>query len=321
MPRLNRLPALEVIRGLKGVLDFYYWKGIPCVRKWPRTPPSHRTAKSLAAAALFGAVVHAYALVGGAVKALFDQDAADQPRTGRDLYVSAVFGHLHDPIMSDFLTLLTEATASLATLTSLVNALLSEDTDQLLVLPAYDGANWQPLLVDAQRHLQADILSSALPTDAATDAHQVTQNTALALIEKLEKALQSVATDRLKVRGEDQLFSFNDTLLSTKSETISGANGWIRSHTPPANHIWAITNICTKDITSPTTKTLMALLRDVTAVIFHEHFFDVPANVRVCVHSHQFLTPGDVVETYLVGSLAGDTCLIELTGYDMTRET
>lgn len=96
MAKLRALPSLEVIGILRGKLDYYYWKGIPCVRKWPFIPMSSRTPASLASAQLFGQIVQGWALVGGEVKTLYIEAAADQPRTGRDLYVSGVLGHLHE---------------------------------------------------------------------------------------------------------------------------------------------------------------------------------------------------------------------------------
>lgn len=89
------MPGEEIIGSLKGVLDFYYWKGLACVRAWPHTPMSSRTQASLDSAHLFGEIVQGWALVGGAVRDLYTADAADQPRTARDLYVSGVLGHLH----------------------------------------------------------------------------------------------------------------------------------------------------------------------------------------------------------------------------------
>lgn len=95
MPVLSGLPSTEIIGALKGTLDFYYWKGLPCVRSWPHTPMASRTQASLDSAHLFGSIVQGWALVGGSVKYLYNADAADQNRTGRDLYVSGVLGHLH----------------------------------------------------------------------------------------------------------------------------------------------------------------------------------------------------------------------------------
>lgn len=96
MARLKVLPGLDVIRGYKGVLDFYVRRGVPCVRRWPYTPKSRRTPGSIAAAALFGEIIKGYNLLGDGPLQAFRDEAADQPRTARDLYVSAVFGHLHE---------------------------------------------------------------------------------------------------------------------------------------------------------------------------------------------------------------------------------
>ncbi len=36
MAKLHTLPPEEIIKGLRGILDFYYCRGIPCVRRWPK---------------------------------------------------------------------------------------------------------------------------------------------------------------------------------------------------------------------------------------------------------------------------------------------
>ncbi len=133
MAKLKALPSLEVINVLKGTLDYYYWKGIPCVRKWPHIPHSSRTQPSLDSAHLFGVIVQGWALVGATAKALYAEAAADQPRTGRDLYVSGVLGGQHEASMSDFLDLLTECKDYLAALQALLGPLGSVDTDDLQI--------------------------------------------------------------------------------------------------------------------------------------------------------------------------------------------
>lgn len=42
MAVLTGLPAPEVIIGLRGVLDFYLWKGLAVVRTWPKKPAGSR---------------------------------------------------------------------------------------------------------------------------------------------------------------------------------------------------------------------------------------------------------------------------------------
>lgn len=96
MARLTALPSLDIIHGFQGILDFYLWKGLPCARKWPYTPPSHVTEGTLAARAIFGAISQGYSLLGEGALQAFQDDAADQPRTARDIYMTAVYGHLHE---------------------------------------------------------------------------------------------------------------------------------------------------------------------------------------------------------------------------------
>lgn len=76
------------IMGMKGKLDFYYWKGIPVVRKWPYTPPSHISPRTRLAQVKFSAVSHQYSQQG---KVAIDAEAAmaDQSQTTpRDYYVA-----------------------------------------------------------------------------------------------------------------------------------------------------------------------------------------------------------------------------------------
>jgi len=42
MAVITRMPHQGIISGFKGILDFYYWMGIPCVRTWPRKVGTNR---------------------------------------------------------------------------------------------------------------------------------------------------------------------------------------------------------------------------------------------------------------------------------------
>lgn len=148
MPKLTKLPSLDIIHGFRGILDFYLWKGIPVVRKWPVNPKSHHSEATKAAAATFGAVSHAFSLIGPTPLTAYTDDAADQTRTPRDIYMAAKYGNLHEANMSDFLGLAIEIRDSLANLEDVLHALGSVDTDDL----------------------KMDVKESALPSGAATDA-------------------------------------------------------------------------------------------------------------------------------------------------------
>lgn len=64
-----------------------------------------------------------------------------------------------------------------------------------------DGVTYRPPLIDAAGHVQVDVVSSALPTLAATSTKQDTMITALQLIDDLRAALAAVGTDRLNVNA------------------------------------------------------------------------------------------------------------------------
>jgi len=159
MPRLKNLPSLDIINGFRGIVDFYLWKGLPVARLWPRNPKSHHSPATIAAAAVFGVILKNYHLLGGTLLDAFEADAADQTRTGRDIYVSAMLGNLHEVIMSDFETMLGECVTALQLIDDMQAALASIDTDRL----------------------QVNVKESSLPSGAATNA-------------KLDEIIQALAT-------------------------------------------------------------------------------------------------------------------------------
>jgi len=297
--RLTALPSIDIIRGFKGTIDFYLWRGLPCARKWPRRAPGRRTDAEIASSALFGEVSTNYRLLAPLALAAFQEAAKDQPRTARDLYISAVYGHLHEASMSDFLTLLTECRDFLDALTAILHALGSVNTDDL----------------------QVDVKTSALPDGAATLTEQQTQTAALELLEDLRGPLASIATDRLQVRGQDQLFSYYSALNSIRSAALSGANGYLDSATPPAGQSWKITNICVVDATSPCTAIRFYTRVGVTTYDLHWDTAAFAAGERHTWQGEVYLDAGDVIRVYFIGALAADTCVIRLFGHIMTLET
>lgn len=42
MAKITKMPSLAIIDGFKGVVDFYIHDGIPCARRWPRSPGLRR---------------------------------------------------------------------------------------------------------------------------------------------------------------------------------------------------------------------------------------------------------------------------------------
>lgn len=298
MARLKALPSLDIIRGFKGVIDFYLWRGLPCARKWPRRAPGRRTEAEIASSALFGIITSNYRLLAPLVLAAFQEAAKDQPRTARDLYISAVYGHLHEASMTDFLTLLTECRDFLEALTAILNTLGSVDTD----------------------HLLAQVQASALPDGAATLAEQETQTTALQAIDDLRNALATVHTDELQVRGQDQLFSFAAPLGDRVTGNPDPATFQLSSSIVPAGQVWVVTTIVGVDYSTPLTAMYFSLLRGVTG-------YEVWGQVRAfgiadygVWAGHLYLQENDHIAIAYGGALVTDTCGLFLNGHIMTKE-
>lgn len=72
------------IYGLKGILDFYFWKGIPVVRKWPVTTPSKLTPNTRAQWSVFGYITQQWPNTSPAVADALSEMAAGTQRVPRD---------------------------------------------------------------------------------------------------------------------------------------------------------------------------------------------------------------------------------------------
>lgn len=97
MPRMPVLPPTNTIMGLKGVLDFYTWRGIPCVRSWPSPPKLPRAPLVQQQTALMADYVARLKYI--------DPKFVDDARTftsgtnwsWRDMTIRAAWGHLVQP--------------------------------------------------------------------------------------------------------------------------------------------------------------------------------------------------------------------------------
>lgn len=299
MARLPALPSLEIIQGFKKIIDFAVWKGLPYARAWPRFRRAKLTTASIAAATLFGQIIKSYALLAALAHAFFNEDAKDQPRTPRDIFVSAVYGHLHEASMSDFLTLLQESRDFLEDLTALLNALDSVGADELDV----------------------NVEDSVLPDGAATAAHQVTQNASLATIASIADALQSIDTDALQIRGRDQLFSFKDRYKQTLSHTkVAAGNKNLVFSIVPGGELWVVTTVCAVNTSGVTTYTSVAQYDAITTCTLKRQ---VPAAAQEAVvwSGHAFMLNPDRIFVAFNGCADGDVLLATAVGYKMTLET
>lgn len=80
------MPSLKIINGFKGTLDFYYYMGIPCVRKWPRSQGNSQTPASIAQWPVFRKAAEVWNLISPEVRQAYFDMAVGTNLTARDIF-------------------------------------------------------------------------------------------------------------------------------------------------------------------------------------------------------------------------------------------
>ncbi len=135
------------------------------------------------------------------------------------------------------------------------------------------------------------------------------------------RAVRGHTDGTVQVRGEDQLFSIEKVVAQRVTAAISGPDGFVASLGCPAGRYWVITNVAAQDATSASTARHLTTVHDGTGIVFDAHRVAIAAGEWLAWHGHVFLDAEDVIRAYFIGGLAGDTCTIDITGYQMTIET
>ncbi|GAI32170.1 unnamed protein product [marine sediment metagenome] len=89
MAKIKALPGKDVIGGFRGVLDFYVWCGIPCVRSWPRSPGQQRAPLVEQQWPIFGFSGTYWNHLPLEIKEAYNQMAAGVPTTGREIFTKS----------------------------------------------------------------------------------------------------------------------------------------------------------------------------------------------------------------------------------------
>jgi len=187
-------------------------------------------------------------------------------------------------------------------------------------LLAWDGTAYRPITIDAAGHVQIDVLTSGLPAGAATAANQALILAQVQAIEDLTHALQSVNTDALQVRGEDQVFSYARPLGDRVMGNPYGIYFQQDSGIVPAGEVWVVTTVVGVDYTRVLTGMTWGLVRGVVG-------YEVWGSTRAFAvaeygvwSGHLYMEEGDHLTISYTGAQAADTCGIFLNGYIMTKE-
>lgn len=94
MARLIALPGQAIISGLKGKVDFYLWKGIPCARKWPIWPDRKPYPLEKIAQDTFAYSVKSWPAQPEFLRSQFQRMAAGTPFSPRDLFMRSYLSGL-----------------------------------------------------------------------------------------------------------------------------------------------------------------------------------------------------------------------------------
>lgn len=89
MAKIKKMPGLKIINGFKGILDYYFYMGIACVRKWPSKPTKIRSEAVRAQWANWRFASQTWNKLSQEVRAAYCFTAQESNLTGRDLYMKS----------------------------------------------------------------------------------------------------------------------------------------------------------------------------------------------------------------------------------------
>lgn len=184
----------------------------------------------------------------------------------------------------------------------------------------WDGIDWRPGTIDAAGHPQIDVLTSGLPAGAATAANQATMITALQLIDDLRNALQSVNTDAIQARGENQLFSYREPLVAVGNLVTPGAGDYnVDLAGCTAGQVWVVTTIMA--INTVSVCTWIGLINRTGAVSYFLKRDDSPTITEgISWAGHTYLENPDFIRARFIGCGGADNLSVYVTGYRMNKE-
>jgi len=89
MAIIKEMAGKKVIDGFRGVIDFYYYMGLPIARAWPRSPGKKRSPAVMAQWAAWSYASKHWNYLSPEVRRAYEQTATGSSLNGRDLYMKA----------------------------------------------------------------------------------------------------------------------------------------------------------------------------------------------------------------------------------------
>ena len=187
-------------------------------------------------------------------------------------------------------------TTALQLIDDLRDALDSIGSDALRTMPGLDGATHRMIHVDAQGDTQVDVLTSALPTGAATAAHQVT--------------LQAVF--------QDQAFTYKGQIYGRVTHTKVGAGSYTMTGAAvPADEVWVVSGLAAYNWNSAMAALYLGFDKAATQY-WIAGTGAILAKEAYNTYTPMYLVEGDKVAAFFSACTGGDPLAMMYNGYKMT---
>ncbi len=99
MAIIKEMIGEKIISGFKGTLDFYYYMGVPCVRRWPRSPGHLRSPEVMAGWAPFSYAVREWKNISPVVRRAYEELATGSGLSAYEMFIrSYMTGLYRNPI-------------------------------------------------------------------------------------------------------------------------------------------------------------------------------------------------------------------------------
>lgn len=238
MAKPDKMPQQAIIDGMKGLIDYYYWKGVAVARRWPRYFARTPSPQEAVNQADFAYINKLYSTLPAIVLQGLIDHAKGTTQVPKDYLVRAYLKGLFELMPPEYYA--------------------TEDT-LLLVLAQLDVA-LSTRALEAGGNLAA--ILAQLDVALSTRALEAGGN--------LADAATRLSTILTNLLTENRTWGYMDTYAEIEEDlTLPAGNVWLSASTVPANEIWNITGATMRYVgTPPSYITLAALIGGISTDIY-----------------------------------------------------
>jgi len=132
----------------------------------------------------------------------------------------------------------------------------------------------------------------------------------------------AVDTDgQLRVKGEDQLFSYKDQGLIGVAATATASGMTLTTNPVPSGEVWVITNASIGNFTRAAPVASIGIKANGEIKYAAAGGSTAGAGLYFCFNGHLYLEAGNRVYGYVSGCEVDDSITFNINGYKMTKET